>query len=111
MWTWSLETFTPDEQTASESHHGPECGGPVSEQREHEQADRPEGRIFPAAVLVGEGPAVLAVHEDDGAEDERHEQQRHPARLYAQYQQRAASDLGRHVRVGEPSGHAQRLEE
>src|SRR5271154_5645006 len=39
----------------------------IPEQKLDEQRCGPEGGIFPAAVLVGEEPAVLSMHRDDGA--------------------------------------------
>src|SRR5260221_14693084 len=58
----------------------------VAEQGEHDEADDPERGKFPAAVLVGEEPAVLSVHEHDGARHQRDQQQRHPARLDSEQQ-------------------------
>ena len=56
--------------------HGPSVGaalcrlerhGTIAKQVQHDQADGPEGRVLPAAALVGKQPAVAAVHEHDRA--------------------------------------------
>src|ERR1700733_9191405 len=75
------ELFWPMVASRQSPQSGRADQGPraVPEQKLHEQGGGPEGRIFPAAALVAEEPAVLSIHGDDRAENERNEKQRNPA--------------------------------
>src|SRR6266446_4447170 len=88
----------------------PERGRSVSEQGQREQADDPESGIFPAAVLVGEEPAGLAVNHHDRAEHERHQGQRYPASFDAKDEQDAADDFRGHRQVRKLTREAERFE-
>src|SRR6266851_884779 len=93
-----------------ETKHRPERRGSVPEQGEREQAYHPEGGVFPAAILVGEKPASLAVNQHDRAEHERHQRQRHPASFDAEDEQDAAADFRSHRQIRELAREAERFE-
>src|SRR6266446_10193929 len=93
-----------------ETEHWPERRGSVPEQGQREQAYHPEGGVFPAAVLVGEKPAGLAVNQHDRAEHERHQRQRHPASLDAEDEQDAADDFRGHRQIRKLTREAERFE-
>jgi len=83
----------------------------IADQEQHYQRQCPDRRVFPAAAGIGETEAVGAVHGDDGAQQQRHTYQAHPACVDAQQERDGDHQLDADGEVAEHAGQAQRLEE
>ena len=77
--------------------------GAVAEQGLNHHDDGPEDRVFPAATLRREHPAVRPVNARR-AEKNRYGRKRYPADLNTEDEKRAGAQLGEGHHIGGPSG-------
>src|SRR5690606_1287788 len=84
--------------------------GTITKQGLDDEGDCPEGGKLPATALGGEEEASRAVGRIDGAEQDRHQEQRYPACPEAGDEREAACQFRGDDEVGKKTGKAEALE-